>query len=261
MPIAWHNTKHISTAPGPSILYGHAIRGGGFLFMTNQLGKYVRIDLSGQRFGTATILPEFMKMPNGGTQWKYRCDCGNEDWAWAEVLKRQPDFCCKECRRKVQRVKRTTHGMKYTPIYRAHSNIKTRTTNEYHKSYVSYGARGIKMCSGMQKFEDFQMAISHLGPCPDDMTIDRIENNGHYSCGKCSECLSNGWSFNLRWATDIQQANNRRTNVRIPFEGKNLTLSEWSREKGIDKTTIRKRLKLGWPPERILSLDGTRKAA
>ncbi len=117
------------------------------------------------------------------------------------------------------------------------------------------------MCAGIESFEEFALVISVLGPRPDGMTIDRIENEDNYSCGKCPDCVANGWVFNLRWATDETQSNNRRTNKFIPHNGRKLTYSQWAKETGIDKTTIRKRWLKNWSAEKTLSLDGTRKAA
>ena len=217
-------------------------------------------DLSGQTIGGVVINPNFRKTAGGATQWEYTCKCGFVGWAFYSSLKQNPNFCCKECRKKIQKERSTTHGMRYTVVYACHTNIKTRITNPKHKSFKDYGGRGIKMCAGIHKFEDFNEIIKPLGERPPGMTIDREDNKKHYSCGKCDECILNGWLFNLRWATDFQQANNRRSNKYITDDnGRTMTFSEWARETGLDKTTIRKRWLKGWTASKVLSLDDFRK--
>ena len=47
------------------------------------------------------------------------------------------------------------------------------------------------------RFESFQQWLDELGIRPEGMTVDRIDNKGHYEPG------------NVRWATVKQQAQNR----------------------------------------------------
>ena len=73
------------------------------------------------------------------------------------------------------------------------------------------------------------------------MEIDRKDNERGYEPG------------NLQWATDEMQANNRRSNVRLTFNGKIQTIAQWSRETGITQPAIQYRVKQGWSTERILT--------
>ena len=63
-------------------------------------------------------------------------------------------------------------------------------------------------------------------PSPDH-SIDRINNNMHYSCGHCEECLENGWAANCRWATAKENSNNKRSNHPVTAFGETKTISQW----------------------------------
>lgn len=91
------------------------------------------------------------------------------------------------------------------------------------------------------KFANFKEFFDHLGTCPSGMSIDRINNNGHYEIG------------NVRWATKLTQMANRRVNRHIAFAGKTQTLAEWAREKRISTATLWARIEhYGWPLARAL---------
>jgi hypothetical protein len=85
------------------------------------------------------------------------------------------------------------HGMRYTPQYGSWTGAKQRCTNPKNKKWKEYGGRGIKFL-----FTSFEQFFAELGPRPDGMTLDRINNDGNYELG------------NVRWATLTEQNKNRR---------------------------------------------------
>lgn len=95
-----------------------------------------------------------------------------------------------------------------------------------------YGGRGITVCDEWRTFEGF-LVWSLRNGYKEGLSIDRIDNDKGYSPSNC------------RWATRETQANNKKSNIRIEFNGETHTLSEWSRMLGIKEATIRKRIKSG----------------
>lgn len=99
------------------------------------------------------------------------------------------------------------HGMYGTPTYSSWAAMKTRTTNPRSSRWGYYGGRGIKVCARWQSFAAF---YEDMGDRPEGMTLDRIDVNGNYSCGKCEECVTHGWPMNCRWTDWNTQVRNRR---------------------------------------------------
>lgn len=141
-----------------------------------------------------------------------------------------------------------THNKSNTSEYAIWIDIKRRCLDPRVKGYKNYGAKGIKISKEWkQSFENF---YRDMGPRPGkDYSIDRIDNNKGYSKENC------------RWATDIQQNNNRGSyNKVLEFNGKVQTQSQWADEMGLNDDTFHRRLKRGWSLEKTITtkLRGTK---
>jgi hypothetical protein len=123
--------------------------------------------------------------------------------------------------------------MKNTRTYSLWEAMLSRT--RYGRS--DYAGRGIAVCDSWLKFENF---YADMGEAPEGLSLDRIDNNGNYELPNC------------RWATRSQQNNNKRNNVIIEWNGKRQTRAQWERELGMRPTTLRTRLRNGWPMERAM---------
>jgi hypothetical protein len=91
-----------------------------------------------------------------------------------------------------------THRLSGHPLYGTRTGMLHRCEDPAHKFYSDYGGRGIKVCDRWHDVAAFIADIeSTIGPRPDGMTLDRIDNDGNYEPGK------------VRWATHAQQMANR----------------------------------------------------
>lgn len=179
-------------------------------------------DLAGLKFGRLTITA-FAGMRYGKSQWVCRCDCGVVIITAARYLKEGSSTSC-GC---YQRELNTTHGMRHTHEYRSWAHAKGRCFNPRDGSYKDYGGRGITMCEEWRN--SFQAFFEHIGPCPEGMSIDRINNDGGYEPG------------NVRWAPRSIQNRNRTITRYYTHEGQTLTLAEWSEKAGLPYSTLIRR--------------------
>ncbi len=147
-----------------------------------------------------------------------------------------------------------THGMSRTPIGTAWRHLLERCYQKNHRQYRHYGGRGIVACEVIRATPVNLLLL--LGDRPDGMSLDRTDNDGGYTCGKCAECLGNNWPMNVRWATPTEQIHNQRpiksTTRLITINGVTKPVLQWSRETGLRPATIRRRFYRGWDDNRIL---------
>lgn len=136
------------------------------------------------------------------------------------------------------------HGRSGDPIHKVWGAVIQRCTNPKSTSYNRYGERGVTICDA---WRDFAVFLADMGDRPsDNHSIDRIDNDGNYSCGKCGDCIQNGWSLNCRWATPEEQANNKRSNLVVTVDGKSMTAAQWEKVTGVSQKKIRQRIFRGW---------------
>jgi len=132
-----------------------------------------------------------------------------------------------------------------TRLNHAHYNMIDRCTNPQSKDYPNYGGRGIEVCPQFIDFANYRnwfRRTFQVADIPPGLTIDRIDNNGNYEPG------------NLRLATNSEQANNRRSNKLIEYNGETRNVAQWAEKTGIPRKTLEKRLrKPHWSIEKCLT--------
>jgi len=155
------------------------------------------LDLMGRQFGRLSVVGMSEPKCDGARWWRCQCECGTEKEARGADLKRGFVQSC-GCWREEMPKTRATHGASGTRLYRIWQAMKDRTGNSKASRYAYYGGRGICLCDEWSDFETFQKWSLENGYA-EDLSIDRINNNGNYDPGNC------------RWTTQKVQAGNRRS--------------------------------------------------
>jgi len=133
------------------------------------------------------------------------------------------------------------HGCSSMREYRIWQGMKARITNPKNSDFRNYGGRGLKM--EPEWLLDFRAFYKAVGPRPSKChTIERKNNDIGYMAG------------NVTWETRANQALNKRTNIRLTFNGKTQVLAHWAKELRTSKDTILERLERGWTVEEALGV-------
>lgn len=122
----------------------------------------------------------------------------------------------------------TNMARRHEKEYRIWKNLKSRCYSPS-LSDKNYQKRKIQVCDRwINSYENF---LTDMGKCPENHSLDRINNNGDYSPENC------------RWADHKTQASNRGSfNILYTYKGETKVLKEWARTLGIKYTTLYNRL-------------------
>lgn len=183
------------------------------------MGRKV-VELTGQRFGRLTVIRKYgIDKHNGNVTWLCKCDCGKTTVVSSAKLRRGNTQSCGCLLLESIKKSNTKHGLTGTKIYNEWHGVKQRCYSPTASNYERYGARGIGMCdewrNDVRAFYNDVSNLPHFGE--PGYTLDRIDNNKNYEPG------------NVRWANSSVQANNRRSNVRVTYNGETKSLKDWSR--------------------------------
>jgi len=201
-------------------------------------------DMIGKQFGRLKVVEYIGKDSNRSKLFKCVCECGKETVTRKEKLVSGMVNSCGCLSSEFWSKLNYKHGYarkgQYNRKYAIYSHMRDRCHNPNNPAYKNYGARGIFVCDEWLNNPDAFMEWADNSGYSDNLSIDRIDNNKGYSPNNC------------RWATDKEQARNKRNNVLVECNGEKHTLSEWAEIIGIRYRTLEARRLAGWSDERII---------
>jgi hypothetical protein len=172
------------------------------------------------------------------------CSCGSTSIVLMDSLRREQGTRSCGCLRKEKPLgMNIIHGKTNTPEHSIWASIKGRCNNPNDKGYKRYGGRGIRVCDRWLEpnGQGFLNFLADMGPRPGPKySIDRKDNDKDY----CPE--------NCRWATDKEQARNRRSNRILEAFDRAQCLAAWAEEFNMDRGVLWDRINYGWDIEKAL---------
>jgi len=209
-----------------------------------------REDLTDKVFGRLTAIKLDHITNRGHAYWVCKCLCGNIKIVRASHLKegavKSCGCLCRETSSNTAKKYlagkkyKLTHGCSNTRIFKIWMAMKRRCYYKKAINYSNYGGRGISICAEwLNSFQAFMEWSTNNG-YTDNLTIDRINNDGNYEPENC------------RWASKTTQGNNRSTCHYVTYKGETHTVIEWERKLGLPKNLIAKRLSRKWSVKKAI---------
>lgn len=129
--------------------------------------------------------------------------------------------------------RRVSRGYRLYTFWR---DMRSRCNNPRHMNYDRYGGRGIKVCKTWNSFQAFEI-WAYANGYTDELTLDRIRNNGDYKPSNC------------KWSTRAEQSKNTCRTIWIGDK----SLRDVCDQRGLKYSVVAHRLRLGHPKEIALS--------
>ena len=209
------------------------------------MGKF--IDLTDLSFGRWQVIR--YAGYNRGAMWECRCECGTIATVRSDHLRYGKSTSC-GCFRAEVTAKETAkkiakHGMWNTRLYREWVGMKQRCSPSCsEQQYDRYYGRGIRVCEEWENdFSAFKEWALNNG-YSDELSIDRIDNDGNYEPSNC------------RWVGEKEQSNNRSTSKFLTYNGETMTVAQWAEKLNMNRSTLYQSLRRGKTLEEIIKKRG-----
>lgn len=161
-------------------------------------------NIAGQTFGRLTVSEE-SKTVSKKRVWLCKCECGTEKWVASQDIVRGKIKSCGCLMTEMRGTLNRSHGHtsgKASPTYSSWMAMLSRVRNPNAFGAPTY--HGMHIDPRWLKFENF---LADMGERPEGKTLDRKKGNRGYEPDNC------------RWASPLEQAQNRSNNVSVIFEG------------------------------------------
>lgn len=155
------------------------------------------ITMVGKTYNRLTVLDIVGVNKHHKTILKCKCSCGNIVMVVSSALLNGNTKSCGCLAKEMLSARNTTHGANHNRLYNIWCGMISRTTNKNVHNYNRYGGRGIKVCDEWRSFIPFR-DWSYDNGYNDDLSIDRVDNDGNY----CPE--------NCQWITMEENSYKRR---------------------------------------------------
>lgn len=183
------------------------------------------IDLTGKVFGRLTVISRNGSDSHKNAKWLCQCTCGSKKAITSGSLRNKRTQSCGCFFKDMMRQLNTTHGKSHTREFCIWSGIKERCLNQNNKSWPRYGGRGIKIYKLW--LDDFKNFLNDMGKCPENYSIERIDNDGDYEPSNCM------------WIPKKFQMRNRSITKWFYYKNEKLCYAEVSRKLNIPRHKLR----------------------
>lgn len=195
----------------------------------------------GDKLGKLTIIgfdEDYVKPKGNSHIHKYicKCDCGNTVSVREDMLlyghgpNKGPTRSCGCIRINMFVDRNTKHGLGTTRLYKEYHSMMRRC-NKPNSTQTRYKEAGIYVCDEWADQENYKGLINFYNwsmgnGYSDNLTLDRIDNDGPYA------------PWNCRWVPMTTQANNKSNNKFITFNGNTYTYAQWCRVLNLPAGTV-----------------------
>lgn len=149
----------------------------------------------GNKFGKLLVLEEVSSDVKNHRKYLCECDCGEHCIVIANNLKKGNSTQCKRCSTIARKEKTTTVNSSLDKkTYKVYRSMINRCITDH-----NYFSRGISVCNRwLEEIDGFRNFLEDMGPSPEGMSIDRIDNDKGY------------YKENCRWTSSSVQNHNKR---------------------------------------------------
>lgn len=163
--------------------------------------------------------------------WGCICDCGGIIFTRVSRLHSGSTTSC-GCYRNAKLIKMNYKtGLSKERLYNIWAHMKRRCYNKHDSAYRYYGEKGIRVCDDWRndflKFRTWALTNGYQN----DLTIERINNNGNYEPSNCT------------WIPWNKQGTHTCRIIYVVYNGKKYTLKQIAEEIGIHYSTVLQRRK------------------